>query len=77
MHSKAKQYQNSGVWNRERFITGPCIAYALRTPKLLKAFCKAVLNRKGEGGAWLLVAYYLESKPLFLKSGHGQVTIFL
>ena len=38
---------------------------------------KAVLNRKGEGGAWLLVAYYLESKPLFLKSGHGQVTIFL
>ena len=43
------------------------MAHPLRTPKLLKAFCKAIFNRKGGGGAWLVVAYYLESKLFVLE----------
>ena len=46
------------------------MAHALRTLKLLKAFSKAPLKAKGEGGAWLVVTD-------FLRSGHGQVTMFL
>ena len=37
---EAKQNQNAGVWNREKFIAGPCkeMGHALKTPELPKRF---------------------------------------
>ena len=52
------------------------VAPVLRAPNLLKAFMKALLKAKGEGGAWG-VADFLVSNPLFLKSSHGKVRMFL
>ena len=40
-HSEAKQYPNVGVWNRERFIAGPCKEMGgscLKNPKLPESF---------------------------------------
>ena len=48
-HSEAKQYQNIGVWNRERFIAGPCketVAHALKSPNSPKAFSKSHLQER-------------------------------
>ena len=81
-HSEAKQYQNFGVWSRGRFIAGPCKERGgsclkkkkTQTPRKPSA---KPFYRKGEGGARLFIANYLVSDPLFLKSGHGQVTMFL
>ena len=43
------------------------------TPKLLKAFIKALLKVKGWGGGVVMVSCnFLVSEPLFLKSGHGR-----
>ena len=53
------------------------VSHALRTLKLLKAFSKGSLKAKGEGGAWLVVTNFLVSDPLFLRSGHDQVAMFL
>ena len=53
MHGEAKQYWNSGVWNRDWFITGPSrrwVVHAVRTPRLLRAFCKAVFKQKVREG---------------------------
>ena len=78
--SKAKQYQNMGVWSRESFIAGPCketggsCLKKTRTPRKLSA---KPFYRKGEGGAWLVVANFLMSDSSFLRSGHGKVTMFL
>ena len=41
MSSKAKGYQNIGVWSRERFIEGPCKEMAgscLKNSELLESF---------------------------------------
>ena len=46
MHSEAKQYQNTRVWNRERFTEGHvriCVAHALKTLNSPKAFSKTLL----------------------------------
>ena len=52
---------------------GSCLKKTQTPPKLsAKPF-----YRTGEGGAWLVVAEFLVSDPLFLRSGHGQVTMFL
>ena len=48
------------------------MAHALRSPKLLKAFIKALLKALVEGGTWLVVTNF-SSEPLFLRSGHGQM----
>ena len=53
------------------------VAHALRTLKLLKAFSKASLKGKGEGGVWLVVTNFLVSDSLFLRSSHDQVAMFL
>ena len=53
------------------------VACALRNPKLLKVFSKALFKAKGEGGVWLVVANSWVSDPLSLRSGHHQVTMFL
>lgn len=53
------------------------MAHVLRAPNVLKAFVKALLKAKGERGAWLIVADFLVSNPLFLKSSHGKVRTFL
>ena len=37
------------------------VAHALRTLKLLKAFSKAFLKARGEGGAWLVVTNFRSS----------------
>ena len=52
------------------------MADALRNP-VSESFQQAPLKEKGEGGAWLVVANFLASDPLFLRSDHGQITIFL
>ena len=39
--SEAKQYQNVGVWSRERFIAGPCKEMGglyLKNPELPESF---------------------------------------
>lgn len=46
------------------------VAHTL-TPKLLKAFIKDFFKAKGKRGAYLVVANFLVSDPLFLKSGHS------
>ena len=53
-------------------MSGLCLI----NPKLLKASSKP-LYRKGKGGMWLVVANFLVSDPLSLKSGHGLVMMFL
>ena len=49
------------------------VAHALRTLFFSKAFLKA----RCEGGAWLVVTNFLVSYPLFLRSAHDQVAMFL
>ena len=48
-----------------------------KNPKTIESFQQAPLKAKGEGGVWLVVANFLVSDPLFLKSGHNQVMMFL
>ena len=51
MNNKAKQYQTTGVWNREKFITELCKEMGgSRTPKLLKAFSKSFKKQKVKDG---------------------------
>ena len=78
-HSEAKQYQHVGVCNREMFTAGPTrrwVDRALKRPNSLKAFSKT-FSRKGKEEVWLLVADFLVLNPLFLRSNHSQVTMFL
>ena len=63
------------LWNR-KFITdsykkrgGSCP----KNPKVTASFQQAILKAKGEGGAWLVIATFMVSDPLILRSGHGQV----
>ena len=48
-----------------------------KNPKTIESFQQAPLKAKGEGGVWLVVANFLVSDPLFLRSGHRQLMIFL
>lgn len=52
------------------------VADALRNP-VSESFQQAPLKAKGEGRAWLVVANFLASDPLFLRSGRDQGTMFL
>ena len=45
------------------------MAHALKTPTPRELSAKP-FYRKGEGGTWLVVADFLVSDPLFLRSGH-------
>lgn len=56
-----------------RFIQGDGWRMPWEHLKLLKAFSKS----KSEGGVWLVVANFLMSDPLFLRSGLVQLTMFL
>ena len=74
LHTEAKQYQNIRVWSRERFIEGHArrqVAPALKPPNSQKLSAKPYF-RKGEGGMCVVVANFLVSDPLFLRSGHGS-----
>ena len=45
IHNKAKQYQTTGVWNRERFIechVGRWVAHTLKNPKLPKQLLELI-----------------------------------
>ena len=53
------------------------VALALRTSNFPKAFTKPFSRKGGDGAAWVAVADFLVSEPLFLRSGHNQVTVFL
>ena len=47
-HSEAKQYQNIGVWSRERFIAGSFKENGWltlrKTPELLEGFQRSIFN---------------------------------
>ena len=47
-----------------------------KNPKVTESFQQVSSKAKGEGWAQLVVADFLVSDPLFLRSGHGQVTMF-
>ena len=53
------------------------VALALRTSNFPKAFTKPFSRKGGDGAAWVAIADFLVSEPLFLRSGHNQVTVFL
>ena len=79
-HSEVKQYQNVRVWSRERFIAGLCkdmVGSCLKKPRTPRKLSAKPFYREGEGGMWLVVANFLVSDPLFLRSGHVLVTMFL
>ena len=46
-----------------------------KNPKVTENFQQTPLKAKGEGRAWLVVANFLVSNPLQLRSGHGEVTV--
>ena len=79
LHSEANHYQNIRVWSREGFIEGHArrrwlVPLKPQTPWKLSA---KPFSRKGEGGAQWIVAHFLVSDPLLLRSGHGHVTMSL
>ena len=49
----------------------------LKNLKLLESFQQKPFDRKNEAGVWLVVANFLVSDLLFLRSGPGQVTMWL
>ena len=66
--SEAKQYQNVRVWNRKRFVVGPCEEMSgsyLKKPQTLTKTSAKPFSRKCKGGVWLIVANFLVSDPLF------------
>ena len=80
MHSEAKRCQNVRAWSRERLTTGPCKetgGSCLKKPQTPQKLSAKPFYRKGEGGVWLVVANFLVSDSLFLRSGRGQVMTFL
>ena len=48
-----------------------------KNPKVTESFQHVPLKSKSEGWAWLAVADFWVSDPLFSRSGHGQVMMFL
>ena len=71
---------NIRVWNRESFITDLYTEMSGSCPKNFKvteSFQQVRIKEKDEGWTWLVVAEFLVSDPLFLRSGHGQVMMFL
>ena len=48
-----------------------------KNSRITESFQQRPLRARGEGEVWLVVANFLMSDPLFLKSGHNQVTMFL
>ena len=49
----------------------------LKKPQTPQKLSAKPFYRKGEGGVWLVVANFLVSDSLFLRSYHGQVMTFL
>ena len=47
-----------------------------KNSRITESFQQRPLRARGEGEVWLVVANFLMSDPLFLKSGHGQIMIF-
>ena len=45
--------------------------------KVTESFQQVPIKEKDEGWTWLVVAEFSVSDPLFLRSGHGQVMMFL
>ena len=75
-HSEAKQYQNVGVWSRERFIAGPCKETGgsyLKTPKLPESFQQSPLIGKVREGSCSL----LQTSWCQILCSWGQVMMFL
>ena len=48
-----------------------------KNPKVTDSSQQAPLKGKVEGGVGFIVADFLMSDPFFLRSGHGQVKMFL
>ena len=46
-------------------------------PQTLGKLSGKPFHRKKEGGPWLIVANFLVSDHLFLRSGHSKVMMFL
>ena len=54
-------------------LQGRWVAHALKGLQLLESFQQSPFMGKVRGGAWVVVADFLVSDPLFLRLGHGQV----
>ena len=72
-HNEAEQYQNIGVWRREKFIAGPCketgglnMEFGLNL-KFPESCQQSPFIRKLRDGVWLVVTNILVSEPLFLR----------
>ena len=90
MHNEAKQYQNAGIWSRERSIAGSCKtlkAHALKTSNSPKVSNKAPIQerqkaRASEASSWhqVKVKSRCSSKPLSFsilkRKGKGQCSTF-
>ena len=81
-YSEAKQCWNVWAWSRQRFIAGPLQSKKTGDSRLKNPWTPWKLSgkpfyRKGEVGTWLVVANFLVSDPLLLRSGHSQVTTCL
>lgn len=64
----------------KRFTSWPCKKMdgsCLKNPKLTKLSEEKPFHRKREGGPWLIVANFLMSDHLFLRSGHNGVPVNL
>ena len=82
MHNEAKQYQNVGVWSRERFTVGPNKEHrwvvSHKASNSWKVSSKPSFLRPTEGGAWLVVTNFLVSESTAFAASHiGQVMMFL
>ena len=80
MHSKGKQYPTVRIWNRESFIEGNArgwISHALKKTQTPQKPSAKTFYRKDEGGVWIMIANFLVSNPLLLRSGYGQVMTVL
>ena len=63
---------DTGVWNIVRFIAGPCKemgASCLKNPKLLESFQQRPFIEKVREEVSLVVANFLVSDSLYLRSG--------
>lgn len=82
MHNEAKQYQDVGVWSRERFTVGPnkenrwLVSH--KASNSWKDFSKPFFLRPSEGGVWLVVTNFLVLESIAFAASHiGQVMMLL
>ena len=80
-HNEAKQYQDIGVWRREKFVAGPCKKtgglnreFGLN-PKLPESCQQSPFIRKVRDGVWLLQTYCV--RAFVLNVGSWSVTTLL